>query len=284
MNSKTALFLLCFLWAVDCSGEVSVKLLEMPSEVLIYSPTFLLAEITNEGPEQVVVPTQRSNQRGYFLEISKDNERLNLEDGKASDYGVCDKPVRLAAGDSLILSRALNQVTSKPGIYELRVVLRSDGKCRCGKGEAVEEFECWSGLAQSAISSLKVYEPRSAVDRAAFKYIVEEKKWPAYTLATSEPYRLLEERFPESNYTYISGIFAIAAGGDPDYNGEELIKKHPNNALEPQVLLGLALRRLDQRASDKEIMERIARLPKGYGQLVLQRKRERDQTSSESQK
>ncbi|MCI0602831.1 hypothetical protein L0156_07435 [bacterium] len=252
----TSFVLIAFL-SLSGEAQVSVHIGDIPGRALVYSPLYIIGAITNEGTEDIVVPTAWNKKNGWQVDISPANEHLSRS---PEPFRMFDDVVLLHPGEKYYVSYNLGPLLSKNGVYEVRITLTSSGRCSVAESDAQQlrmptisalgtrrQYSCWQGMATSNIVKVLVESPVVAEDKNALNYIISgeayrETKIPhALEVASKSSieskfafsYTNLKAKFPHSYYTFAAGIYAEPAyiGGDPIGNLEELLELQPYHPL-----------------------------------------------------
>jgi hypothetical protein len=231
-----------------------VEILEPPTTVWTYSPVHLTVAVTNYESHGVLVPLD-----GFGIETALEGESLrpaNLGAGST----VADRVVWLEPGARWLDRLDVSTFLVAPGTYQVRANLRSFGQCRVlcslvhtipvppvGKGHFADyRYECWKGDSDSEVVTITSAPPPGENDAAALEWLRSDQypgfrdPRPFFELTTG--YTWLKERFPQSYYTYVGGLYGNT-GFTPRAVAvlEELLVLQPSHPLTSETRLRLAL-------------------------------------------
>lgn len=278
--------------ALPAWADIDVRIVDYPSQVLLYSPILVTVRVANQGSTPLLIPASNGTSNGYFVEYGPGPESLStyrpiLTKGASS-------VVWLKPGSSWLFQVDLGRFwIHEPGRIFVAGGVASTGKCqhvatgtetfplRVVHETAVSKwYECWSGHVSSSVVSIDIVEPNTTIDREALDYyespsFVSMRGYP--NLGVWAGYHLLLERFPTSQLTYVVGFHAC------DENAsclQQLLDLQPSHPLSPYTRLQLSLALLGSGRSAEvtaSFVEGLG-LPDGLEQYLLQRRQEAGQT------
>ncbi len=257
MSKMLLIPLSILLLALPCAAEISAKIIDYSDSAVIFTPVYILGVIENNESQPVLLPIALN--RDLFVEVSNANEQLLTSSDENFDWGE-DEVVWLGPGEKYYFMTNLGSKIQKSGVYELRFVSESSGNCmvniddnRSKKfpleflGESngnVRQCKCWSGKVRSQIVKVLVTEPATQEDKDALQYFVEgyvgksRSDFDENADITALNRKILDSRdelvklFPNSEYTYVAGIYSAQASiGQPYAVLDQTMKLQPNHPL-----------------------------------------------------
>lgn len=254
------------------SAEVLVRIADLPTTVLRYSPVFVTAAIQNTGAEAILVPVSGLSDSRYVVELGRTEESLTEVAPFDSSGG--GQAVLLPPGGIWYFRVDIGARVQDLGAYVIQVGLTSTGECQFrpnaterGQVRAIdpnpfhETYACWAGRVLSPVAVFVVVDPTGPTDAAALEY-VRSSEFPVscclndrFNLRLQFGSAALLQRFPASHYTYVAGLYAGAH--DPEALAK-LERLQPTNVLTPYLRIARSLALAEQGRTDEAVSSAAA--------------------------
>lgn len=279
---------------VPAIADVTVRIVDIPTEVLRYSPVFVTARIENTGSAPVLIPITNLTSNRYTIELGTTADALTELQPLASTGG---GDLRwLKPGEAWFVSHDIGPWLHRVGEHVVRVGLTSTGECDyhatgaeafpidwVKKEPGLEIVRCWSGRSISDSIHVTVREPESSTDKSALEF-VRSAAFPV-TCCLNDRFQLrlqfgvasLLEKFPTSHYTFVAALYGANKCPDCLARLEVLQPTHPLRVY-AKLQAALALLQSGQlsRVDDKYVAD--LRLPIGLKDYLEQERRESDRS------
>lgn len=259
MKTKTILLIVMMVAVFSRMGvaNVSVRIADMPSSVLKYSPVFVTAAIKNEGLAEELIPINLQQARGIKVNVSMNHHTILPTWGSDS---IGDDVKALQPGETFYFQQPIDDRTKEEGVYTIEVVLQSDGVCLRmdpvpglrnpqprGNEGGLQKLRCWTGQAIDS-KQLVVASPSEKMDKQALEYalsgstlISNGRQKEAVGLMSSgngelllaNSYDDLKAKFPKSYYTFLAGYYAAidTPQRDPRALVSEILRNFPDHPM-----------------------------------------------------
>lgn len=271
---KLLLSLTFMIWLASVTplraDDIIISIIDAPNTTVVYSPVFITVSVTNNSPLSITIPVQFNDDQGWYLQISQANDHLE------ADHSIIqmDIPVWLFTGQSHFLQKEIGAELTTPGVYEVRAILKSSGKCLLA-GVAAKKLgltpgwqQCWSGSTKSDPVRILVTEAAGEEDKTILSGILAGKYKHNPTnnghfhnpkLLFSDSYPQLKAAFPNSQYTFAAGMWqAQVTPGRADEILQEMITLQPDNPLSEYAQMILSIHQHARQLPEKEALRKYA--------------------------
>jgi hypothetical protein len=269
-----AILVLLIAGATGAVAQISIEIVNAPSQVPSFGPLYVLYSVKNVGRHPVYVPAEVAPMRGTAVYLAPAGDTLRPPRQPLSERLLPHAiyTMWLAPGERWLFYEDIGRdIELLEGELSIQAVLSSNGLCHdrqeFGRSSFPLEplyietgtlgllefrvYRCWEGEVRSGILNISIREPSTAEDQAAFQYLVERRSLVRPSGSGGEErarWRLflsdVPERFPESHYAYVT-----LAGQSSVYAKKQAIELQPGNTLNPWVMGGIARQVLDAQSS-----------------------------------
>lgn len=270
MRVRNVSFVLACLCALSAQAQVSVELINMPTQVYSFEPVYVLFAVENVGRSPVYLPAEGAPYHGpgvYHAPVGQ-TPTYHLRAIADRVYSHASSTMWLAPGERWLFYRDIGlHLGMLEGEVSVQAVMSSDGRCGGDRIEygrhsfplapllletvtvgshSAEVYRCWEGEARSNIWRLTVKKPTGPVDAAAHDYLIQNRG--LHYTAETDTWRLqwvsgVEKKFPGSHYTY-----AVLVAQTSVYPKKRAVELQPENTLNPWVMGAIARHVLGSRS------------------------------------